>query len=73
MRFDLIRLFASRIADAYIEGSGQLERELRSRARTPESEDKAEEAGESKDEAAEPKPAVESAAPAHRRFVPVTL
>ena len=60
-----VRLFASRIADAYIEGSGQLERDLEIESKdAQESEEKAEDDGDSKDEATEPKPAVESAAPA---------
>ena len=60
-----IRLFASRIADSYLEGSGELEKELQIESKDAEEsggDDKP--AEESKDDTADPEPKVESAAPA---------
>ena len=71
-----IRLFASRIADSYLEGSGELERDLEIESKeaqeikeaqeareAKEVEEKVEVGEEAKDDAADPKPAVESTAP----------
>lgn len=60
-----IRLFASRIADAYIEGSGQLERELEIESKdAEESEGAQKQEGDAAAEDSGAKTAVESAAPA---------
>ena len=57
-----VRLFASRIADAYIEGSGELQRDIEIESK--DSDSGPDDGAESKESSVDSTPAVESAAPA---------